>query len=66
MAAWSAIASSSPPSASVQASSCLLKTDRAPIGPLSLVSGAAITERTPDEVMYSSAPEPCGNRVSLM
>ena len=48
MAAWSAIASSSVPSFSPHASRRLLKTVSAPIGPPSTISGAAMTEWSPD------------------
>ena len=65
IAAWSAIASSSLASSSAHASLRPVKTVKAPNGPASPTSGAAITEAMPAASTYVSAPWPWGKRSSL-
>jgi hypothetical protein len=57
MAAWAAMASSSPASARAQASGRLVKIVSDPNVPCSPMSGAAITDVMPEALMYVSAPD---------
>ncbi len=65
IAAWSAMATSSWASVSPQASFRRLKTVTDPNGPLSPISGAAMTEWRPVRRTNESPASPCGNERSV-